>query len=51
VAQQKTSKQIAEMLFISEKTVEGHRTNIIQKLELPKGKNTLLIWAMKQMVS
>jgi DNA-binding NarL/FixJ family response regulator len=50
VAQQKTSKQIAEMLFISEKTVEGHRTNIIQKLELPKEKNTLLIWAMKHFV-
>lgn len=47
VAQQKTSKQIGEMLFISEKTVEGHRTNIIQKLGLPKEKNTLLIWAMK----
>lgn len=50
VAQQKTSKQIAEMLFISEKTVEGHRTNIIQKLGLPKEKNTLLIWAMKHFV-
>lgn len=47
IAQQKTSKQIAEMLFISEKTVEGHRTNIIQKLELPKEKNVLLIWASK----
>lgn len=47
VAQQKTSKQIAEMLFISEKTIEGHRTNIIQKLDLPKEKNSLLIWAMK----
>jgi DNA-binding NarL/FixJ family response regulator len=49
IAQQKTSKQIADLLFISEKTVEGHRTNIIQKLNLPKGKNTLLIWAMKRM--
>ncbi len=47
IAQQKTSRQIAEMLFISEKTIEGHRTNIIQKLELPKEKNSLLIWAMK----
>ncbi len=47
IAQQKTSKQIAEMLFISEKTVEGHRTNIIQKLELPKEKNVLLVWANK----
>ncbi len=50
VAQQKTSKQIGEMLFISEKTVEGHRTNIIQKLGLPKEKNALLIWAMKQVI-
>lgn len=47
IAQQRTSKQIADMLFISEKTVEGHRTNIIQKLELPKEKNILLIWATK----
>jgi DNA-binding NarL/FixJ family response regulator len=47
IALQKTSKQIAEMLFISEKTVEGHRSNIITKLDLPKEKNTLLIWAMK----
>ncbi|WP_343604161.1 response regulator transcription factor [Fluviicola sp.] len=47
IAQQKTSKQIAEMLFLSEKTIEGHRTNIIEKLGLPKEKNTLLKWAMK----
>lgn len=47
IAQQKTSKQIAEMLFISEKTVEGHRSNIITKLELPKEKNVLLVWASK----
>lgn len=47
IAQHKTSRQIAELLFISEKTVEGHRTNIIQKLGLPKEKNTLLVWASK----
>ena len=47
IIQQKTSKQIGELLFISEKTVEGHRTGIIKKLNLPKGKNTLLRWAMK----
>lgn len=51
IAQQKTSKQIAEMLFISEKTVEGHRANIISKLQLPKEKNVLLIWAMKHFKS
>ncbi len=49
IAQQKTSKQIAEMLFISEKTVEGHRSNIITKLELPKEKNVLLVWASKHL--
>ncbi|WP_395060095.1 response regulator [Flavobacterium sp.] len=47
IAQQKTSKQIAELLFLSEKTVEGHRGNIIEKLGLPKEKNTLLIWAIQ----
>ena len=47
IAQHKTSRQISELLFISEKTVEGHRTNIIQKLGLPKEKNTLLVWASK----
>lgn len=49
IAQQKTSKQIADLLFVSEKTVEGHRRNIIQKLNLPKEKNALLIWAMKNL--
>ncbi len=47
IAQHKTSRQIAELLFISEKTVEGHRTNIIQKLGLPREKNTLLVWASR----
>ncbi|MCP1997160.1 response regulator transcription factor [Flavobacterium sp. HSC-61S13] len=47
ISQQKTSKQIAELLFLSEKTVEGHRSNIIEKLGLPKEKNTLLKWALQ----
>jgi DNA-binding NarL/FixJ family response regulator len=47
IAQQKTSKQIGNLLFISEKTVEKHRSNIIQKLNLPKEKNILLHWAIK----
>ena len=41
IAQQKTSKQISELLFLSEKTVEGHRTHIIEKLGLTKEKNTI----------
>jgi DNA-binding NarL/FixJ family response regulator len=48
IAQQKTSKQIAELLFLSEKTIEGHRSNIIEKLGLPKEKNVLLKWALQK---
>lgn len=47
VSQQKTSQQIADLLFISVKTVEGHRRNIIEKLGLPKEKYSLLIWAIQ----
>lgn len=47
VAQQKSSQEIAELLFISKKTVEGHRRNIIEKLGLPKEKYALLIWAIQ----
>ncbi len=47
IAQQKTTKQIAELLFIAEKTIEGHRRNIIEKLELPKEKNALLHFVAK----
>lgn len=37
-----TSKQIAEHLYISEKTVEAYRSSIIKKLNLPAEKNILL---------
>jgi DNA-binding NarL/FixJ family response regulator len=47
VAGQKSTKEIAALLFISEKTVETHRGHIIKKLNIPPGKNALLIWAMK----
>lgn len=47
IAQQRSSKEIAGMLFISEKTVENHRSNIIKKLNLPSEKNALLVWALK----
>lgn len=49
IAQQKTTKQIAELLFLSEKTIEGHRSSIIEKLELPKEKNSLLMWAIRNL--
>ena len=44
---QKTNKQIAQSLFLSERTIEGHRRNIIEKLGLPKEKNSLLKWAIQ----
>jgi len=47
VASQKTSKQIGESLFLAEKTIEGHRSRIINKLHLPKEKNALLKWALR----
>jgi DNA-binding NarL/FixJ family response regulator len=47
VAAQRTSKEIGQMLFITEKTVENHRSSIIRKLGILPEKNALLIWAMK----
>ncbi len=47
IARQKTSVEIASMLFISPKTVSNHRTNISKKLDLKGEQNGLLKWAMK----
>lgn len=46
IAQGKTTPQIAEQLFNSVKTIENHRTNICEKLEL-KGANNLLLFAIE----
>lgn len=46
IAQQKKSKEIAEILFVSEKTIRNHRYNIKKKLDLPKENNSLLKWAL-----
>lgn len=45
IAQGKTNREIATELFISHRTVEKHRSNIISKLELEPKTNSLLIWA------
>ena len=45
IAQDKTNREIASKLFISHRTVEKHRSNIISKLDLEPKTNSLLIWA------
>lgn len=44
VGQNHTSKKIAELLFLSEKTVENYRSKICSKLDLPPRNNNLLLW-------
>jgi DNA-binding NarL/FixJ family response regulator len=46
LAEELTSKQIGEQLFISPRTVEKHRENICQKLQL-QGSHSLLKFALK----
>jgi len=47
VAENKTTKEIADDLSISISTVKNHRHNICVKLELPPGTHSLLKWAME----
>lgn len=46
VAQSKTSREISEVLGISVRTVQTHRRNICEKLEL-RGSNSLLQFAIR----
>jgi DNA-binding NarL/FixJ family response regulator len=47
ISQEKTSKEIGEILFTSPKTVDNHRSNIIKKLEITAKKHSLFSWASK----
>ncbi|WP_299678060.1 response regulator transcription factor [uncultured Dokdonia sp.] len=47
IAQNKNSKEIAELLSISVRTVQKHRANIIAKLELPTGLDSLSVWTQE----
>jgi DNA-binding NarL/FixJ family response regulator len=46
IAEKKSSREIAEMLYISVRTVENHRNNICTKLDL-HGANALLPFALE----
>lgn len=45
VGQGKSSKEIGEFLSLSNRTIEKHRSNIIDKLDLDKEKDVLSTWA------
>ncbi len=46
IADNKNNKFISELLFISERTVEKHRSNIIEKLKIPKKTHGLMEWVI-----
>ncbi len=46
ISESKTSKEIAEVLFVSIRTIEHHRTNISQKLGL-RGSHALIKFALE----
>ena len=47
IAEGKTSKEIGELLFISDRTVQNHRVNIMKKLNLKKAAD-LVKYAMQK---
>lgn len=47
MAQSKTSTDIARLLFLSPRTVEKHRSNIIDKLQLDRKPRALNTWVEK----
>lgn len=42
ISEGKTTKEISDSLFVSEKTIETHRSNCVKKIGLEGGKNALL---------
>lgn len=46
IAKPMSTREIADTLFISERTVEKHRSNIIQKLDLAGRSNGLTTWVL-----
>ena len=48
ISRNKTSKEIADMLFLSPKTISNHRANICKKLDLDGQQNALLKWVLER---
>lgn len=42
-----SSQDIADLLFVSQKTIENHRSNICHKLQLDGKHNSLVKWALE----
>jgi DNA-binding NarL/FixJ family response regulator len=51
IGEDHNTKSISDLLFISEKTVEKHRSNIIKKLGLPNERNILMRFALQNKIS
>jgi DNA-binding NarL/FixJ family response regulator len=47
ISESRSTKEIAETLFVSPRTIDSHRANIAEKLGL-KGPNALLRWALEK---
>jgi DNA-binding NarL/FixJ family response regulator len=47
VSENKTSREIAELLFVTEKSVENYRSRICKKLNISGGSNTLYKWCIE----
>lgn len=47
IANQHSSKEISEKLYVEEKTIRNHRYNISKTLEISEANNSLLMWAIR----
>jgi DNA-binding CsgD family transcriptional regulator len=45
ISENKTAKEIGDLMFISFRTVEKHKSNIHKKLNITPTKYSLLFWA------
>lgn len=46
VSENRSSKEIAELIFVTEKSVENYRSRICKKLNISGGSNTLYKWCI-----